>query len=98
MTETKNQEEAQFINLLVQAMTGYSMDQIPPENSNIVESCWNIYKDSLHKYFIENFSEKDWIQLQVSGKYSKPDLKDKPELLKKYSEAHQAFLDQLKTK
>lgn len=92
MRELQYMEEAKFVDLLVKSMTGYSAQELSETNKHIIESCWAVYQGFLEKYFLENYSQRDWMRLQSFAHYDDKQLAKDSELLEKYQHAHQAFL------
>ncbi len=91
-------ESIVFVDSLVMAMTGLSLEQIPDENKNIINNCIDIFEKSIESYVLENHGEKRHAQLMSVGHYPTTDWGNFSGLKEVYDEAYDNFLNNLATK
>ncbi|MBC7471751.1 MAG: hypothetical protein H7196_00595 [candidate division SR1 bacterium] len=100
MSTKLNENETQnlvFIDALIKALTGLSLESIPDDKKNyMVEQSLIIYQNYIVGYFKENFETRDALRIQQILKEGNTNIFDKfPEMQAKFDKAYQSFLNYL---
>jgi hypothetical protein len=91
-------EDLVFIDALIKALTGLSMQDIPDDKKTyMIEQSLSIYENYIVGYFKENFDTRDALRIQQILKEGNTNIFDKfPEMQTKFDEAYQSFLNYLR--
>lgn len=87
-----------FIDSLIKALTGLSLENIPDDKKTyMIEQSLSIYQNYIVGYFKENFETRDTLRIQQILKEGNTHIFEKfPEIQIKFDEAYQSFLNYLK--
>ena len=103
MTEVEKQSPASvskdtvdFLDLLIKAMTGVPVSEIPAEKrQDVVEKCIKIFSDYIINYVEIKFSKKDAVRLKAAQQSNENMFNKFKYLGPKFDEAYHSFLDNL---
>ncbi len=97
--QEQDYKELAFVDNLVKAITGRSLESIPDENkSAIVEKTMSIYQNYIIGYFKEHFDEKAQMRIKQVIREEKTDLFDKfSDLQAQFDEAYTSFIQYIST-
>jgi hypothetical protein len=86
-----------FLNDLVKAITGKSLEQVPDETKlELSEKCMNIYQTYILSYFKKHFDTKAQLRIRQVTVEQKTELFEKfPELQTQFDEAYTSFVEYL---
>lgn len=86
---------ADFANLLVQAMLGYSIEEIPEElRQETVQKCLDMFSEYVVGFVRSKYGNKSATRLQASQKYGSSNVFDTfPDLEVKFQEAWVDFFE-----
>jgi len=86
---------ADFANLLVQAMLGYSIDEIPEDlRQSTVQKCLDMFSDYIVDFVSSKYGSKSSLRLQAAQKYGSNNVFETfPDLNKKFQEAWVSFFE-----
>ncbi|NJS42158.1 hypothetical protein HC766_08120, partial [Candidatus Gracilibacteria bacterium] len=83
------QESQEFLSDLVNAMTGYKIEEIQEnKREEIVAKCVNIFKSFMYDYIENKYDKKDVVRLKSVQIFEDPSIFDKfPDLENKFMDA-----------
>lgn len=93
-----NTELSNFINTLVQAIIGYSIEEIPADNRlEIVQDCIKLFSQYIIDFVSQKYGVKEGIRLKASQQFASQNIFAKfADLGDKFDEAYDSFIEVLK--
>jgi hypothetical protein len=93
--KTKYFDTNEFVNDLVQVLTGYSIDELEETNRDeVVTKCISIFENFLFDYISTKYGKKDTVRLKSVQIFGDSSIFDKfPDLEDKFLDAFRVFLE-----
>jgi hypothetical protein len=97
--QEQDYQELAFVDNLVKAITGRSLESIPDANKAlIVEKTMNIYQNYIIGYFKQHFDDKAQMRIKQVIREEKTILFEKfPDLQTQFDEAYTSFIQYIST-
>ena len=93
---TPDPKTLEFLDLLIKAMTGVAIQDIPEEKrKEVVEKCIKIFSDYIINYVEIKFGKKDAVRLRAAQNTNEDMFAKFEDLGEKFDEAYHSFLDNL---